>query len=54
MPGWQLALVILAGTVVGVVVVTCLYWARTVFIPVALAVFLIFLLLVAAALWAFL
>ena len=44
MPGWQLALVILTGTVVGVVVVTCLYWARTVFIPVALAVFLTFLL----------
>jgi predicted PurR-regulated permease PerM len=43
-PGWQLALVILAGTVVGLVVVTCLYWARTVFIPVALAVFLTFLL----------
>ena len=40
MPGWQLALVILTGTVVGVVVVTCLYWAQTVFIPVALAVFL--------------
>lgn len=31
---------ILTGTVVGVVVVTCLYWAQTVFIPVALAVFL--------------
>jgi predicted PurR-regulated permease PerM len=30
----------LSGTVVGVVVVTCLYWAQTVFIPVALAVFL--------------
>jgi len=44
MPGWQLALMILTGTVVGVVVVTCLYWARTVFIPVALAVFLTFLL----------
>jgi len=44
MPGWQLALLILTGTVVGVVVVTCLYWARTVFIPVALAVFLTFLL----------
>ena len=39
-PGWQLALLILTSTVVGVVVVTCLYWARTVFIPVALAVFL--------------
>ncbi|MHB1035248.1 MAG: AI-2E family transporter [Pirellulales bacterium] len=43
-PGWQLAVLILSGTVVGVVVVTCLYWARTVFIPVALAVFLAFLL----------
>ncbi|MGA2618321.1 MAG: AI-2E family transporter [Thermoguttaceae bacterium] len=43
-PGWQLALMILTGTVVGVVVVTCLYWAQTVFIPVALAVFLTFLL----------
>jgi predicted PurR-regulated permease PerM len=43
-PGWQRALVILSGTVVGVVVVVCLYWARVVFIPVALAVFLTFLL----------
>lgn len=43
-PGWQLALLILTGTMVGVVVVACLYWARTVFIPVALAVFLTFLL----------
>jgi predicted PurR-regulated permease PerM len=39
-PGWQLALLVLTGTVVGVVVVTCLYWAQTIFIPVALAVFL--------------
>jgi predicted PurR-regulated permease PerM len=44
MPGWQLALLILTGTVVGLVVVTCLYWAQTVFIPVAAAVFLTFLL----------
>jgi predicted PurR-regulated permease PerM len=43
-PGWQLAVIILTGTVVSVVAVTCLYWARTVFIPVALAVFLTFLL----------
>ena len=43
-PGWQLAIVILTGTVVGVVVVACLYWAQTVFIPVALAVFMTFLL----------
>ena len=39
-PGWQLAVLVLTGTVVGVVVVTCLYWAQTIFIPVALAVFL--------------
>jgi predicted PurR-regulated permease PerM len=43
-PGWQRALVILTGTVVGVVVIACLYWAQVVFIPVALAVFLTFLL----------
>jgi predicted PurR-regulated permease PerM len=43
-PGWQRALVVLTGTVVGVVVVSCLYWAQVVFIPLALAVFLAFLL----------
>lgn len=43
-PAWQRALVVLTGTVVGVVVVSCLYWAQKVFIPVALAVFLAFLL----------
>jgi predicted PurR-regulated permease PerM len=43
-PGWQRALVVLTGTVVGVVIVACLYWAQKVFIPVALAVFLTFLL----------
>jgi predicted PurR-regulated permease PerM len=43
-PGWQRALVVLTGTVVGVVVVAALYWAQVVFIPVALAVFLAFLL----------
>ncbi len=43
-PGWQLALLIQTGTLVAVVVITCLYWARAVFIPVALAVFLTFLL----------
>lgn len=43
-PGWQRAVVVLTGTVVGVVVVSCLYWAQVVFIPVALAVFLTFLL----------
>jgi predicted PurR-regulated permease PerM len=43
-PSWQFALFILTGTVVGVVMVACLYWAREVLIPVALAVFLTFLL----------
>jgi len=43
-PGWQRALVVLTGTVVGVVVVSCLYWAQVVFIPLALALFLTFLL----------
>ena len=43
-PGWQRALIALTGTVVGVVVISCLYWAQRVFIPVALAVFLAFLL----------
>jgi len=37
-------LVVLTGTVVGVVVVSCLYWAQVVFIPLALALFLTFLL----------
>jgi hypothetical protein len=32
--GWQRALVVLTGTVVGVVVVSCLYWAQTVLVPV--------------------
>jgi len=41
---WQRALIILTGTVVGVVVVTILYWAQSIFIPVALAAFLTFLL----------
>jgi predicted PurR-regulated permease PerM len=43
-PAWQRALIILTGTVVSVVVVACLYWAQLVLIPVALAVFLSFLL----------
>jgi len=43
-PGWQRALIVLTSTVVGVVVVSCLYWAQRVLIPVALAVFLTFLL----------
>src|SRR5262245_28643211 len=43
-PAWQRALVVLTGTVVGVVVVACLYWAQVIFIPLALAVFFTFLL----------
>ena len=42
--GWQRAIVTLTGTVVGVVVIGTLYWAQSVFIPVALAGFLTFLL----------
>ena len=42
--GWQRAVITLTGTVVGVVVVATLYWAQSVFIPVALAGFLTFLL----------
>jgi len=41
---WQRAVVVLAGTVVATAVITCLYWAQAVFIPVALAVFLTFVL----------
>ena len=44
-PTWQRALVLLTGTVVGVVLVAALYWARLIFIPVALAIFLTFLLI---------
>ena len=43
-PVWQRALVVQASTFVGVVVVSCLYWAQEIFIPLALAVFLAFLL----------
>lgn len=41
---WQRALVTLTVTVVTVVVVALLYWARSIFIPVALAIFLAFVL----------
>jgi len=43
-PVWQRALIILTSTVVAAIVVSCLYWAQKIFIPVALAVFLTFLL----------
>jgi predicted PurR-regulated permease PerM len=42
--GWQRAILTLTGTVVGVVVIGTLFWAQAVFIPVALAGFLTFLL----------
>jgi predicted PurR-regulated permease PerM len=41
---WQRALVALAATVIGVVIVAVLYFARSIFIPVALAIFLSFVL----------
>ncbi len=42
--GWQRAVITLTGTVICVVVISTLYWAQSVFIPVALAGFLTFLL----------
>ncbi len=41
---WQRAVVLLAGTVVAIAVIVALYWAQVVFIPVALAIFLTFVL----------
>lgn len=41
---WQHAVIVLTGTVLGVTVVASLYWAQAIFIPLALAVFLTFLL----------
>jgi predicted PurR-regulated permease PerM len=41
---WQRAIVLLSGTVISVVAVAILYFAQSIFIPVALAVFLTFLL----------
>src|SRR4029077_17291983 len=38
-PGWQRALITLAGVVTTAFVFTTLYWMRTLFIPLALAVF---------------
>ena len=43
-PGWQRAIITQTGTVITVVVILALYWAQAVFIPVALAGFLTFLL----------
>ena len=41
---WQRAIVTLTGVLVFAVIVCSLYWARTVFIPIALAIFLAFVL----------
>jgi predicted PurR-regulated permease PerM len=41
---WQHAVIVLAATVLGVTVVASLYWAQAIFIPLALAVFLTFIL----------
>lgn len=43
-PAWQSALVLLTGTIITLVVTACLYWAQVIFIPLALAVFLTFIL----------
>lgn len=44
LPDWQRALVAMAAAVVVAVIVAALYWARTIFMPVALAIFLTFVL----------
>jgi predicted PurR-regulated permease PerM len=44
LPPWQRAIIVTAGTVVAAAVITCLYFAQEIFIPVALAAFLTFLL----------
>src|SRR6476660_8794824 len=41
---WQRSLVTLTATVITALVVAVLYWARAIFIPVALAIFLAFVL----------
>jgi predicted PurR-regulated permease PerM len=41
---WQNAILVLTSTIVAAVVVACLYWAQTIFIPLAMAVYLTFLL----------
>ena len=35
--GWQRALVVLAATVLTITIVAVLYWARPIFIPIAVA-----------------
>ena len=41
---WQRSLITLAATVVAVAIVALLYWARSIFIPISLAIFLAFVL----------
>ena len=41
---WQRSIIVLTFTVVSVVAIAILYWAQSIFIPVALAAFLTFLL----------
>jgi predicted PurR-regulated permease PerM len=48
-PDWQRALIALSATVVAVAIVAALYWARSILIPVALAIFLTFVLSPAVA-----
>jgi predicted PurR-regulated permease PerM len=43
-PAWQHAIMIMAGVVIAAIVVGALYWLRQVFVPLALAIFLTFLL----------
>lgn len=43
-PDWQRALIALSATTTVVVVIAALYWARSIFLPIALAVFLAFVL----------
>ncbi len=43
-PNWQRSVIILTVTVVSVTAITVLYWGQAVFIPVALATYLTFLL----------
>ena len=44
LPDWQRALIVPSATVVAVTVIAALYWARSIFIPIALAIFMAFVL----------
>ena len=43
-PAWQVAIVVLTGTVLAAIALECLYWAQAIFLPVAMAGFLTFVL----------